>query len=673
MAYAGGARTLNKVGIVGSGQIGPDIALHMTKVLHDSGASVVVVDIAEAALAAGRAKLEKKIDKGVEGGAFKPDEAAAMKAAVEFTSDYEQLRGADLVLEAASEDLDVKRKIFRRCEELCAEDAILASNSSHLEPEAIFAGVEEPGRTLVIHYFFPAERNPLVEVVPGRRTDDDVTAWVMEFYEEIGKAPIRVGSRYGYAIDPVFEGLFQAACLCVEEGLGSVREVDAVAQKSLGLGVGPFTAMNLTGGNPLTAHGLDQMTQKVNRWFKTPRIMRETMKGAQAWDGVKKGEKPEIPADREMRIAERMQGSYFGLVGEVLDSGITGVADFELGLELGLVMKPAFRFMNEVGPARALELVRAVQKAQKDFPVPRCLVKQAESGKPWEIPVVLRRDEAGIAFLTIRRPQVLNALNQEVYDQLERHVGAIGDDKGVHGVVITGFGRKAFVSGADVSMLAAVKSAAAGETTSRRSHEVLNRIEALGKPVICAYNGLALGGGNELALACHARVALKGLTVLAGQPEVNLGIIPGAGGTQRLPRVVGFQQAWTMLRTGKTVSSAEALKSGLIRAEVAEDVAGAAAALAREAAKGKVKLPRIRREPIDPPHDLPDVDLGHLSKSVDAVLKKAILEGARLGLDKGLQLECKCFGEVCGLQDMRIGMENFLKNGPRAKAAFVHR
>jgi len=663
-----GPRTLTKVGVVGSGQIGPDIALHMTKVLHESRVPVVVVDIAQAALDAGRKRLEKKIDKGVESEAFKPDEAASMKANVAFTTDYKALQGAELVVEAASEDLKIKRRIFAQLESICAPGAILASNSSHMEPERIFEETKDPSRTAVIHYFFPAERNLLVEVVPGAKTSAAVSDWLMAFYEEIGKVPIRVGSRYGYAIDPIFEGIFQAACLCVEEGLGTTKQVDHAARKALGLGVGPFTAMNLTGGNPLTAHGLDEMHERVNRWFRTPQIMKEAVKSGKPWEAEQRGEKVEVPADKLKLITERMQGAYFGLVGEVLDSGITNVGDFEMGLEIGLVVRPPFSFMNELGVARALELVQAYRKVHPDFPVAKCLV---ERQKPWKVPVVIRSTREGVAVLQIRRPQVLNALNREVFEQIDSHLREIEGDAKVSGAVITGFGKKAFVSGADISMLAAVKSAADGEATSRHSHGVLNRLEAMRKPVVCAYNGLAFGGGNELALACHARVGRAGLRVLAGQPEVNLGIIPGAGATQRLPRVIGFEKAWEMLRLGKTLSSADAKKLGLLSEEVEGDVVAAAVRLCREmASKG---FRRIDRAPLTPPATLPDLPLGHLSKAVDAILRKAIVEGAKMGLDKGLELESKCFGEVCATEDMRIGMENFAKNGPRAKAAFVHR
>ena len=505
VAYVLGTRRLSKVGIVGSGQIGPDIALHFTKVLHDHDVPVVVVDIALDALAAGRAKLVKKFDKGVETKAFKAEQAEAMKANVTFTGDYQELAGANLVIEAASEDEGLKQRIFAHVEELAAPDAILASNSSHLEPERIFAKSQEPSRALVVHYFFPAERNPLVEIVPSAKTDESVVDWLLQFYEAIGKVPIRVGSRYGYAVDPVFERIFQAAALSVEEGLGTVEAVDYVATKALGLGVGPFTAMNLTGGNPLTAHGLDEMGESVHPWFKTPELMRRVMKEGRPWDTAKRGQTPDVSPEAEAKITERLHGAFFGLVGEVLDSEITNVADLEMAIQIGLVMRPPFQFMNELGPSKALELVRSYQQVHESFPVAESLVRQTESGKPWKISHVLRRDAERIAILTIRRPQVLNALNQDVYAQLDRHLDTIAEDHSIQGVVITGFGRKAFVSGADISMIAAVLSAEEGERLSQSSHATMNHIENFAKPVICAYNGLAFGGGNELAMACHGR------------------------------------------------------------------------------------------------------------------------------------------------------------------------
>ena len=676
MPYIQATRSVKKIGVVGSGQIGPDIALHFTKALHEYGVPVVVVDISLDALAAGRARLIEKIDKGVRTQAFKSDQAESMKSNITFTEDYQALQGSSLVIEAASEDLGLKQRIFADLEELAASDAVLASNSSHLEPERIFESASNPARSLVIHYFFPAERNPAVEIVPGARTDENLVRWLLDFYEAIGKVPIRVKSRYGYAVDPIFEGLIQSAVLCVEEGLGTTEQVDYVATEALGLGVGPFTAMNLTGGTPLTAHGLDEMHERVHPWFKTPKLLHEAARDGRRWNACRRGEKPSVSREAARKITERLQGTFFGVVGEVLDSGITNLSDLELTVQLALVMRPPFQFMNELGPNRVLELVQGCKRIDPEFPEPESLVRRAESGERWEIPYVLRRDEEDVAILVIRRPQVLNALNEEVFDQLDRHIVAIEADDRIEGVVITGFGRKAFVSGADVSMLATIRTPAEGERLSLSSHAVMNRIADCPKPVICALNGLAFGGGNELALACHARLARARLAILAAQPEPNLGIIPGAGATQRLPRLVGLEKAWSLLRTGRPVSGREARECGLINDEAEGDLLAAAVAYARDVARGKVELPRLPRDPIEgiqAAADLPAVDIGHLSRAVDAILQKAILEGARTSLEEGLRYEAHCFGEVCALDDMRIGLDNFIQNGPRSKAPFIHR
>lgn len=673
MSFTHAGRTIQKVAVIGSGQIGPDIALYFTKVLSPHGVDIVVVDVAEDALVKGQKKLAKKIQKGVETGAFSAEQQQQMESHVTFTSDYEQVRGADFVLEAATEDKGLKQRIFGQVEQLVGDDAILASNSSHLEPEAIFESSESKNRTTVIHYFFPAERNMLVEVVPGEQTDPAVTSWLMSFYEAIGKAPIRVRSRYGYAIDPVFEGLFLASALIAEEGIATTAQIDQIATKALGLGVGSFTAMNLTGGNPLTAVGLDHYTTKIHSWFRTPKSLSEHVESGEPWDVPKRGEKVDVPADVEAQVTDLLRGAYFGLCGEILDAGLVDVADFDMGLEIGLVMRPAFRFMNKLGTPEALRLVQSYASKYEGFPVPACIAQRAENNEPFDIPTVVRRDEDGIAVLTIRRPRVLNALDQSVFDELQRRFAAVDNDDSVRAAVITGFGVKAFVSGADVGFLAKIEDEAHGEATSRGSQEVLDFIEDLDKPVVCAMNGLAFGGGNELAMACTARLARKGLKVLAAQPEPNLGIIPGAGGTQRLPRLIGIEAAAKILRNGRPISSARALELGLIGAEVEDDLVGASIKLARDLADGTIERPSIRREPMDNvPDTLPDVDIGHLSRAVDAILCKAILGGARMNLRDGIAYEAKCFGEICGTKDMRIGVENFMTNGPRSKAPFVH-
>src|SRR5206468_9836064 len=170
-----------------------------------------------------------------------------------------------------------------------------------------------------------------------------------------------------------------------------------------------------------------------------------------------------------------------------------------------------------------------------------------------------------VAVLTIRRPKTLNALNREVYRQLDAHVGEIQKDSRIRAAVLTGFGTKAFVSGADIAMLSSITKPEDARKLSAESNQIMRRLSTLGKPVVAALNGLSLGGGSELAYACSARIARKGVSMLFGQPEVKLGIIPGAGGTQRLPRLIDFARAWRILRTGGSISGDEAEKLGLIQ------------------------------------------------------------------------------------------------------------
>lgn len=665
-------RELNAVGVIGSGQIGPDIALHFSKVLEPHRVPVFVVDIAAKALEAGAEKLAKKLEKGVQSGAFKEAQAKAIRENVTFTADYAKLRGASLVVEAATEDLAIKQKIFAQLEELVPGDAILTSNSSHLEPERVFEKLSSPARCLVTHYFFPAERNPALEIVPHAGTAPDVTRFCMRFFEGIGKVPIRVGSRYGFAIDPIFEGLFLAALLMLDDGLGSCEEIDQAAVEALGQGVGPFTAMNLAGGNPLTAKGLPEYGRKIHGWFHTPDSMKKAVETGAAWPTAKRGTKVELSADKRKLLGDMITGAYLGLAGEVLDSGISSLSDLEMEIELALVMTPPFTLANRLGVDRALDLVRAYNARHPAFPVPRCFEEQARKGAPFDLPVVLREDEGDVAVLTLRRPRVLNALSHHVFEQIGAHMRDIKDHAQIKAVVLTGFGSKAFAAGADVTELARLKDGADATRVCLRDQSAVNLVANLGKPVVAALNGLALGGGAELAQACTARLAPKGLPVCFGQPEVNLGIIPGCGGTQRLPRIVGMANAWPILRTGKPVSAEKALEIGFLHATVDGDLRDAAVTLARDIAAGRARPRALPTGPIDVPADLPDVPLGDLSRAVDAHLVNAIREGAKLPLDQALELEARIFGACYDTRDARIGLDNFVQNGPKARAAFVN-
>ena len=269
----------------------------------------------------------------------------------------------------------------------------------------------------------------------------------------------------------------------------------------------------------------------------------------------------------------------------------------------------------------------------------------------------------GVLVVTIDNPPV-NAASTDMRVGLAAAIEHARGAADVQAVVITGAG-KTFVGGADIKEFGA-------PPTEPLLPDLVQAIEASDKPVVAAINGAALGGGLEIALACHRRIAAPEAKL--GLPEVKLGIVPGAGGTQRLPRLVGIERAAEMIRSCKPIGSDKALAWGLIKEEVDGDVVARAVQLAVDLATGKQKRSRMDAGPMpNVPSSLPAVEIGHLSKKVDEIIQKAILQGCKLPLKDGLALEAKCFGEVCGTEDMKIGTQNFMKNGPKVKAVFVHR
>lgn len=672
MAYQFKNLNINKLTVIGAGQIGPDICLHFAKVFVKNNVEFVIIDISPDALASAKAKIEKKISKGVETGAFKADTAEVMKKSITYSSDYNLVKGSAIVLEAATEDGRIKDLIFKQVEALTDDSCLFLSNSSHMQPEVIFRNIANKKRCLVTHYFFPADRNPVVEVVPGAATDPKITADLLGFYEAIGKVPIEVGSSYGYAIDPIFEGLCELAILCLEKGYGTIKEIDKIAQTTLKQGVGPFTALNLTGGNPITNHGLEEMRETHIPWLRSPKTLQEATANKTLWDTAKRGEEVIVSPEKAEVLRKQFLGGYFALCCYIIDLGITNVNDLDMAAEIALVVASPFTLMNKIGINESHSLVKEWCKEHTEFPFPKSLDKaKAEGG--WKVSRIVAKTHNNIAVLTIRRPQVLNALNLSVLTNLKDEIIKAENDSNIHGIVITGFGTKAFVSGADINMLAALKTPEEGYNNSHTFQQLINTIEKCKKPTVCALNGFAFGGGNELAITCNARVAKKGLSVVACQPEANLGFIPGSGGTQRLPRLVGVDVAAEILRTARPVSGKEALEIGLIDKEIEGDLIEGAVEFAKKLAKGEIQPRKFMTNGTHENLTPKEINIGHLSKKIDHIMNKAIYDGIKLPLNEALELESKLFGECILTDDMKIGLDNFLTNGPKAKAEFKHK
>jgi len=249
---------------------------------------------------------------------------------------------------------------------------------------------------------------------------------------------------------------------------------------------------------------------------------------------------------------------------------------------------------------------------------------------------LLLRDEDGARWITVNRPAKLNALNASVIAELEQAVADLAADASARAVVITGAGEKAFVAGADIGEFAGL-SADAGQALARRGQRLFDALAALPKPVIAAVNGFALGGGCELAMACHLRVASSNARF--GQPEAKLGLIPGYGGTQRLPRLIGMGRALEMLLTGGTIDAATAHAWGLVNKVVEPgELHGAVKKLAEEI-------------------------LAVAPLSVARCLE-AVRLGLNLPLEQAERHEAALFGLCFATDDVREGTLAFLEKRP---------
>ncbi|HEX3550885.1 MAG TPA: enoyl-CoA hydratase-related protein [Candidatus Elarobacter sp.] len=256
--------------------------------------------------------------------------------------------------------------------------------------------------------------------------------------------------------------------------------------------------------------------------------------------------------------------------------------------------------------------------------------------------LLVERSES-IATITLNRPEVLNALNVRMLDELRAAFAELDADAGVRAVILTGAGSKAFAAGADIGELNALPGAHAGEAQARKGQSLTRAIERMRVPVVAAVNGFALGGGCELAMACDIRVASENARF--GQPEVNLGLLPGYGGTQRLTRLVGEGAAMYLCLTGEMLDAAEALRIGLVQRVVPLD--GLLDEARRVAGLIAAKAPLAI-----------------------AATKRAVVEGAALDLDDGLALEALLFGQIVTTEDFREGSRAFLD---KRKATFAGR
>lgn len=540
-----------RVGVIGAGTIGPDIGYYVASTL---GCELVLVDLDEAALTSATRRIEAYVEKGLRRHKLTPARAEGVLANLAPTIDYEDLSRCQWVIEAATEDIDLKRNIFKQVEAIVSDGAIITSNTSSLPAGWLFSGLSQPQRATVTHFFAPAFQNPVVEVVGWDGVDAEVVDHLRWLFATTGKVPLLTSDAPCFMLDRVFDNW------CNESGYllewASPAEVDSVAGEFVH--AGPFFVLNLANGNPIIVEtNTLQMTEEGDHYLPAP-----VFSTVETWDTISPGEHIEVEADTASRIRDRLLGVLFSQTVDILDRSIGSPADLELGCELALgFRKGPLRLMEDLGHEEVKRILDRFDRERSGMPMPT-RARQHYLGFHRHL---LVDDLDGVKVITIRRPGALNALDDEVNVELLSVLKAFETDPSTIGFVVTGYGEKAFSAGADISRFPEMLGDVVVSTQyARDCSQVLTHLDAMTKPVVAALNGIALGGGLELAMRCHGIVARAGTWLQL--PEATLGIAPGIGGMvvpyRRWPAAAPVFH--DMLRTASKLTSEDAHRLGII-------------------------------------------------------------------------------------------------------------
>ncbi len=652
------------IAVIGSGSIGPDLAYGFVSALNKNPkAQVFLHDIRQEALDAGMKRISGYLSKAISRGKLSAQQAQQTLAQLKPTLNIQDLKDCEYVLEAATEDLKIKKKILAQLETVVSPECLIGFATSGIPRAHIIEEVKYPNRCFVNHPFFPAWRSLPIEVVFGE--DQSNNQKMIDLMMTLGKVPVITADAPCFAADDIFCNYISEAARIVEEGLASPKQVDEIVDQALG-GGGPFNVMDLTRGNLLTVHCQELMYEIDHQsWFLAPEILKT--QANQAWHQKDHGFSDKaLDASQKQYILDRILAVLLSRCFYVLDQGICSAIEIDWLCKMALGFSKGFlAYATEIGMDHVLRLCQNYRLKYPQFPVSKSI---EEKITPSFFSYIRQETKQDVRILEIYRPEVKNALSEQTLKELQLAVQQGNADAQIKGIVITGY--EGAIAGADIGELATLKNHAQAKALCLRGQSILNEIEqSKTKPIIMAINGPVMGGGAELSMACHARIV--GPDLVMSQPEVNLGIIPGYGGTQRLPRLVGFDRAWQMLRAVQVMNSKQAVEWGWAL-ECSEKPVDTAVALIQKISQGEFKLKAIDTMPMILADQRKTIDIGYRSRKIDEILVGTLIKGLALPLYEGLVVEADAVGKCVETVDKDIGMKNFMQNGPRTPACFLH-
>lgn len=570
----------------------------ITEVAALAGFDVMMVDVAEEFLAKGLEKIRWSLDKFVEKDRITAEEAKAALNRIKTTLSLEEAAlDADLVIEAVPEKISLKKEIFSKLSKTAPSRAILATNTSTLPITEIASATNCPDRVVGMHFFNPPSLMPLLEVIKGEKTSEQTVEKAVEIGKKMGKTVVVCRRDVpGFIVNRILTPLLNLSCWMVaREGIKPV-EIDSAVKYRAGLPMGLFELCDYTGIDVIHLASQSIKEREPNAPEPCPLFKELYEKGHY---GQKSGkgfyeyrggvyERPYIPREAGEKVdLVTIIAPAVNAAAWIVRNGVASVEDVETAVRLGLGWpKGVLEMADELGLDNIANALRKTAAKYGVFYEPDPLITQLvsegklgkKSGEGFHkyaavekmaYSEILFERAPPITWITLNRPHRLNTITPKMVVELTDALLKAWHDNETRVVVLKGAGGRAFSAGADITAFTEIKTKDDAERFLRDFQEVMNIIEAMPKPVVAGIDGYALGGGCELTQACDFRIATTRSEL--GQPEVNIGLIPGGGGTQRLPRLIGIAKALEINMLGDRIKAEEAWRIGLVNKVVPPD------------------------------------------------------------------------------------------------------
>jgi enoyl-CoA hydratase/3-hydroxyacyl-CoA dehydrogenase len=660
---------VTKAAVLGGGTMGGEIA----QTIAAADIPVVVKDIKQEfvdhALDKSREVTKGQLDKLVSKEKITQEQADArldeVMGLITGATDYSGFGDVDIVIEAVPEKMEIKKAVYAELDEATPGHAILASNTSSLSITEMGRETLRPGKVVGFHFFYPASVMPLVEIISGEDTSRETVTTAFNFAQAIRKQPITCNEVPGFVVNRILNSAAGEVWRQQEEKGLSIKKIDEAVASSNVSPMGPFILIDMLGLDTVL-HVAEYLNESYGDSFYVHQGMKKLVSegklGAKSGgEGFYKAGEPNVPGEGEPdgeELADLFMLKALVESCKLLEEGVSTVREIDLGMMAGAGLDPRRGLFPPFWKADLEGLDKQLEKLERyadshgeRFAPPRILKRLVAQGRLglaagqgfYAYPQVEaegtvkleKRGEIAIAWLA--NPP-MNAISPQVIEDLGKVWEDVKADPEVKAMVVYSSLPVVFSAGADIKAFTKMDSPEKGAKLIDDGHALLKELGENSVSTIAAVNAIAYGGGCELSMACDFRVAAH--SAVFGQPEINLGIIPGFGGTQRLPRLVGQSRALEMNLTGDAVLSPEARAHGL-----ADDLV--------------------------PDHELLDVALSWARKLAGQapLAVEAIKQVSNKGdLDDGIAAEKEGFAKVFQSEDGREGISAFLgKRKPQWK------